>query len=125
MLANGNYDGTIGVWELATGSEVRSWQRMERFHADYLRGCSDWAPLGAHSRCSWRVAGSRGEVVLIGDSNAGQFTEPFVRAANALRLTGSVATYSSCPFVETKSVVPFVFSMSGSSTPVSCTFVPE
>ena len=46
------------------------------------------------------MAGSRGEVVLIGDSNAGQFTEPFVRAANALRLTGAVATYSSCPFVD-------------------------
>jgi peptidoglycan/LPS O-acetylase OafA/YrhL len=85
---------------LAASSEVRSWQRMERFHADYLRGCSDSAPLGSHPGCSWRVAGSRGEVVLIGDSNAGQFTEPFVRAANALRVTASVATYSSCPFVD-------------------------
>jgi peptidoglycan/LPS O-acetylase OafA/YrhL len=85
---------------LAASSEVRSWQRMERFHADYLRGCSDSAPLGAHPACSWRVPRSRGEVVLIGDSNAGQFTEPFVRAANALRLTASVATYSSCPFVD-------------------------
>ena len=85
---------------LAASSEVRSWQRLERFHADYLRGCSDSAPLGSHPRCSWRVPGSRGEVVLIGDSNAGQFTEPFVRAAHALRLTGSVATYSSCPFVD-------------------------
>jgi peptidoglycan/LPS O-acetylase OafA/YrhL len=85
---------------LAASPQVRSWQRMERFHADYLRGCSDAAPLGSHARCTWHVRGSRGEVVLIGDSNAGQFTEPFVRAAHALRLTASVATYSSCPFVD-------------------------
>ncbi len=87
---------------LSASPEVRSWQRMERLHADETTGCSDDTPLGGRSdgRCSWPVAGSRGTVVLIGDSNAGQFTEPFVRAANALRLTGSVATYSSCPFVD-------------------------
>jgi hypothetical protein len=87
---------------LAATAEVRSWQRMERMHADYLRGCSDSTPLGGRTdgRCSWRVTGSRGEVVLIGDSNAGQFTEPFVRAANALGLTATVATLSSCPFVD-------------------------
>jgi hypothetical protein len=65
---------------LAASSEVRSWQRMERFHADYLRGCSDSAPLGAHPRCSGAFAEPR-RGRLIGDSNAGQFTEPFVRAA--------------------------------------------
>jgi len=85
---------------LSASPEVRSWQRMERLHADETTGCSDDTPLGGRSdgRCSWPVAGSRGTVVLIGDSNAGQFTEPFVRAANKLGLTATVATLSSCPF---------------------------
>jgi hypothetical protein len=37
--------------------------------------------------------------VLIGDSNAGQFTEPVVHAANRLGFDVEVATMSSCPFV--------------------------
>ena len=40
-----------------------------------------------------------GTVVLIGDSNAGQFTEPVVRAGRRAGFDVSVATASSCPFV--------------------------
>src|SRR5262249_15974809 len=73
----------------------------DAFHADVRRGCDQAAPLGSPSRvkCTWVRRGARGTVVLIGDSNAGHFTEPVVSAANSLGLTATVATMSSCPFL--------------------------
>ncbi len=49
--------------------------------------------------CSWLVEAPSGDAVLIGDSNAGHFTEGFVRAANDAGLNAHVATASSCPFL--------------------------
>jgi peptidoglycan/LPS O-acetylase OafA/YrhL len=71
-------------------------------HADVLRGCDDEAPFGAKSRttCTWSVPAARGTVVLIGDSNAGQFTEPVAVAANRARFNATVATLSNCPFAQ-------------------------
>ena len=87
---------------LAKTNALRDWQRVNRLHADAVRGCDAFVPLGErHSpRCTWRVTASRGTVVLIGDSNAGQFTEPFVRAATGRRYNATVATMSGCPFVD-------------------------
>jgi peptidoglycan/LPS O-acetylase OafA/YrhL len=70
-------------------------------HEDFTRGCDGPAPLGAPSRsgCTWPAVGARGTVVLIGDSNAGHFTEPVVAAARHAHLNTIVATYSACPFV--------------------------
>jgi peptidoglycan/LPS O-acetylase OafA/YrhL len=69
-------------------------------HLDLTRGCDAPTPLGANRpQCTFSVRQAKGTVVLIGDSNAGQFTEPIVRAANRLGLDVRVATFSSCPFV--------------------------
>ena len=70
------------------------------YHADMKRGCSQTTPLGmrTHGDCEWKVADARGTAVLIGDSNAGQFTEGFVTAAGSLKMNAIVATKSSCPF---------------------------
>lgn len=70
-------------------------------HEDLAMHCDNPAPLGDPSRqhCIIRVPNSRGAVVLIGDSNAGQFTEPVLNAARALRLDVDIVTYSSCEFV--------------------------
>src|SRR5581483_1486524 len=56
-------------------------------HEDLTRGCAGWAAYdsAARSRCTWHTADARGDAVLIGDSNAGHFTEPFVAAARADR----------------------------------------
>ncbi len=72
------------------------------FHADFRRGCDVSLPFGdpTRKRCVWPVPAAKGTVVLIGDSNAGQFTEPVVRAGNRAGYTVSVATASSCPFVQ-------------------------
>jgi peptidoglycan/LPS O-acetylase OafA/YrhL len=71
-------------------------------HADYTRGCDSIAPFGDASRtqCTWAVANPRGTVVLLGDSNAGQFTEPFAAAARRARYDATVTTLSNCPFVQ-------------------------
>ena len=69
-------------------------------HEDVLRGCSTPTPMGMrkNDNCSWDVKNAKGTAVLIGDSNAGQFTEGFVAGANAASLNAKVATQSSCPF---------------------------
>jgi len=69
-------------------------------HEDVLRGCSTPTPMGMREKdnCSWDVKNAKGTAVLIGDSNAGQFTEGFVAGANAASLNAKVATQSSCPF---------------------------
>jgi peptidoglycan/LPS O-acetylase OafA/YrhL len=76
--------------------------RVLDLHADVQHGCDSDAPLGQRPgrHCTWFVRHSRGRVVLIGDSNAGQFTETVVRAARAVGFATTVATFSSCPFVQ-------------------------
>ena len=71
-------------------------------HLDVTQGCSTATPLGQRGRseCRWPAPGSEGDAVLVGDSNAGQFTEPFVAASNGSRRDAVVTTYASCPFVD-------------------------
>jgi peptidoglycan/LPS O-acetylase OafA/YrhL len=72
-----------------------------RLHADVSRGCEAWTAYvsPARARCTWAAAHSRGTVVLIGDSNAGHFTEPFVAAAQEAGYDATVAAPSGCPFI--------------------------
>jgi peptidoglycan/LPS O-acetylase OafA/YrhL len=70
-------------------------------HEDTVRRCDSAAPFGSPHRaqCAFTVARPKGTVVLIGDSNAGHFTEPIVRAGNALGFDVDVVTMSKCPFL--------------------------
>jgi hypothetical protein len=72
------------------------------FHEDFNRGCDNVAPLGdpSRARCNFSITRPLGRIVLIGDSNAGQFTEPVVAAARRLHYDLSVVTLSECPFVQ-------------------------
>jgi peptidoglycan/LPS O-acetylase OafA/YrhL len=70
-------------------------------HEDTRLGCESLVPFGrphAHP-CLWPVPHSRGLVVLIGDSQAGQFTEAVVAAGNRAGYNVAVATNAGCPFV--------------------------
>jgi len=71
-------------------------------HSDVQRGCSTPTPMGMRTGldCRWETPNPRGVAVLVGDSNAGQFTEGFVLAANSIELDADIATQSSCPFVD-------------------------
>ncbi len=84
----------------ATGP-MRGWAAAAERHADYVLGCDDPTPLEARpeGRCRWRVPGARGTVALVGDSNAGQYTEAVIAAARRAGLDTVVTTHSSCPFV--------------------------
>jgi peptidoglycan/LPS O-acetylase OafA/YrhL len=82
-------------------SAMKQWKRSQLLHADVLRGCDGELPTDhvfGHP-CAWTVPQAVGSVVLLGDSNAGHFTEPLVRAANGRDLNATVITYSSCPTV--------------------------
>jgi len=71
-------------------------------HADLLRGCDNDTPFVDHGQpaCEWTVARPTGHVVLIGDSNAGHFTEGLTRGAKEAGWDATVRTKSSCPFVD-------------------------
>ena len=70
-------------------------------HLDVTHGCNNPTPLAerAPTACTWPAPGGE-DAVLVGDSNAGQFAEPFVTAMNARNHDAVVTTYASCPFVD-------------------------
>ncbi len=81
---------------------VRDLNHQLRVHEHNARGCkgnlpADAVTLGA---CTWRAPAARGQVILLGDSQAAHFTEPVRDAAKALDLDLTVAVLTSCPFVE-------------------------
>src|SRR6185437_8263931 len=86
---------------IAGAHSMKSWSASRRLHADVVDGCDSYRPLARRggSGCTWSVPASRGRIVLLGDSNAGQLTEPVVEAGNRLGYTVTVATFSSCPYV--------------------------
>jgi peptidoglycan/LPS O-acetylase OafA/YrhL len=95
--------GLLGVRDaLAARSPLGSWLESRALHLDVTRGCDSPYPLSERPReaCLWPAASSQGGIVLVGDSNAGHFTEPVVAAARRAHLDVTVATFSSCPFVE-------------------------
>ena len=87
---------------LAGQQTMKSYERSQTRHADLLRGCDGPTPLGQRTAgaCTWRVARPRGQVVLIGDSNAGHFSEAVIRAANRAGFELTIATFSACPFID-------------------------
>jgi hypothetical protein len=83
----------------------------DRAIADYIsvaqshgepKPCNAEQPIGGPTAtaCTRTVARPRGTVVLVGDSNAGQFTEPVAKAANELGYDYTTATMGGCPFVD-------------------------
>ncbi len=81
---------------------VLGFEQSTGFHADVVNGCDSHIAFGKRDgeSCTWNVESPIGTAVLVGDSNAGHFTEAFVGGANAGRLQATVATASSCPFVD-------------------------
>jgi len=86
-----------GITTSANGQQVAAALQLP---ADELRGCQGAAALQAGPACTWRVPQARGQIVLLGDSNAGHFTEPVVQAARAAGYDLTVATVPACPLVD-------------------------
>jgi peptidoglycan/LPS O-acetylase OafA/YrhL len=86
---------------LSSTKAMTSWSQVERLHLDHRKHCASGASLGSaqNAHCVWRVSHPRGDVILLGDSNAGQLAEPVIRAGNRDGYTVRMATYTSCPFM--------------------------
>tara|TARA_R110002110_G_scaffold318110_1_gene530887 strand:- start:27080 stop:29026 length:1947 start_codon:yes stop_codon:yes gene_type:complete len=71
-------------------------------HADIQNGCQSGGGIGERDNpdCTWLIRGASRTAVLIGDSNAGHFTEAFVGAASENGITSTMATKNDCPFVD-------------------------
>ena len=70
-------------------------------HLDSQTGCDSSFPLSEKpSSCTWAIPDAKGHAVLVGDSNAGQFTEGFTQGMRTAGLNATVATMSSCPFID-------------------------
>lgn len=95
--------------------DVENARLITQLHLDVLRGCDNARPLSERvgSNCSWPAQSPRGTVILLGDSNAGQFTEPVIDAAAREHLSLTVATRSSCPFADLQL-------LGGTTPPESC-----
>jgi peptidoglycan/LPS O-acetylase OafA/YrhL len=81
---------------------VESFSAAMRAHGDGLSPCSSSVALGegATTVCTGSVNPPLGSIVLVGDSNAGQFTEPVAQAASQLGYGLKAATLGGCPFVD-------------------------
>jgi len=92
-LANRAIVGSSGAVQIGTALQL---------HIDEVRRCEGSKALdpGLRPDCHWPVAQARGSVLLLGDSNAGHFSEPVIQAANAAGYDVTVATLAACPFVD-------------------------
>jgi peptidoglycan/LPS O-acetylase OafA/YrhL len=102
---------TAGMFVLRGGGQtprIHAHQYAYALHIAYLRGCDSTVPLGERNArpCTWGSPASPEHVVLVGDSNAGQFSEALIGASNKLGDSITIATLSSCPFVVLPAAAP-------------------
>jgi peptidoglycan/LPS O-acetylase OafA/YrhL len=90
---------TINDWLRADLKRVNDIVKPE--HVNRQAGCAEGVPLGPElpSSCTWHVSPAKGTILLIGDSNAGHFTEPMIAVARSISMNLEVATASGCPFL--------------------------
>jgi hypothetical protein len=55
-------------------------------------------------KCTWSVPSAKGSMLLLGDSNAGQFAEPALALAQQRGWDFSLATFGGCPFAPVSSI---------------------
>lgn len=96
LVAAGVLDFSIRFSPIPAGARAAG-----RLHADAVRDCSDLGPTSSpNPLCTWSVPNAKGSIFLVGDSNAGQFTEGLVRAAKESGRDLTVATKGGCPFAD-------------------------
>lgn len=68
--------------------------------ASTAAGCTDVGADWSLERCTWSVDGSRGTVLLVGDSEAASVSDGVIAAANDLGYDAVVHSTSGCPFLD-------------------------
>jgi peptidoglycan/LPS O-acetylase OafA/YrhL len=90
-----------GFSALSHTRAVRSWNHSQAIHLDQARGCDGGSLDAAKLRaCTWRVPEARGLVALVGDSNAGHFTEAVQAADVKAGFDTLVLTDNGCPYID-------------------------
>jgi peptidoglycan/LPS O-acetylase OafA/YrhL len=98
--------GLLGVHDLLwRTSALKRWEAVQAVYLSSDRGCESSTPLGERtaarwSLCTWTVPHPRGRIVLLGDSNAAQLTEPVIRAGTRSRYDVTVAPRTGCSFID-------------------------
>jgi len=71
-------------------------------HADSTKGCDSPTPIGQRTgdECTWKVKDARGTIFLVGDSNAGHFSESMADSSARAGYELTISTLSACPFVD-------------------------
>jgi hypothetical protein len=81
--------------------EIAKWRAIQLTHFDNTRGCDSSGLLSSRPpACSLVRHDARYRVVLIGDSQAGQFAEPAIAATAEVPANLLVATFPGCPFAD-------------------------
>ena len=80
---------------------ARNLKQQTTLHADEIRNCENNGPIESRpAGCVWHASDAHGSVWLVGDSNAGHFTEPVAAATTQAGYDLHVATSAGCPFVD-------------------------
>lgn len=90
--------GASVAWGQNSLSSMAS--QLPPYHLDYVRQCDTNAKIDDSQvdRCTLNHGGST-TAYLVGDSNAGQFSEALAGGAKALHLTARVFTLHACPII--------------------------
>ena len=92
---------------LVRSTALKRWQAVTQTYISGIRGCESLTPLGQRrgvrwSNCTSTVAHARGRIVLLGDSNGSQFSEPVLRAGVKAGFDVTLAPLYGCPFTALK-----------------------
>lgn len=76
-----------------------------RPHLDETQRCMGNQPgTPSTAQCTWTVPNPTGSVLLLGDSNAGQFAEPILALARKRGWNFTLATFGGCPFAPVSTI---------------------
>jgi len=80
---------------------------LNEIHAERRRGCHLREPLddATVAKCTWGDPNAEHSIVLLGDSNAGHFSEALIRAVHGSKDTNvRIVTAIACPFLDAEMV---------------------
>ena len=93
------------IWVNANGfwsTAILNYQQARTSHADVLTECAAALPVLAPGWefCRWNTNAQGPPIYLLGDSNAGHFSEAVIEAATALDRPVMIFTVHGCPFMD-------------------------
>jgi hypothetical protein len=102
LASFGLFEGAKRTWGSSAIESMA--QQIQPVPVSYMRGCDNGVPLGQQQGldCTWHVGARSTAVYLVGDSQAAQFAEAFIKSTAPLERPLTIATAGSCPFITTR-----------------------